>query len=115
MKINKNLVSKKILDLFEIPNPKYMDLLKLGKSTRWCKDTKSLIFNDLLPPSALYWSALEGKKINNERPFKTKIDIKDLITLRADQEKPYNDLLKCRVALLEASTVSLEKVVPDAV
>jgi hypothetical protein len=81
MQINKNQVPRSVLDLYEVPNPKFVELCKLGKSTRYCPKTKSLIYNDLLPPGALYWSALAGEKINNEKPFKTKIELKDKILI----------------------------------
>ena len=104
MQINKNQVPKSVLDLYEVPNPKFVELCKFGKSTRYCSENKSLIFNDLLPPGALYWSAQAGQRINNVKQFKTKIELKDNITLLEKQIKPYNDLLKRRVALLEGDT-----------
>lgn len=104
MRIKKNDVPKIVQDLFVIPNPKIVELKRAGQSTRWCKKTISLVYNDLLLPGSAYWSARAKKPLRLDEVCVGAFEIEKGIQLRSYQKKPLELMLGGRCCLLEAST-----------
>jgi len=102
MKIENQDISQVTQDLYTIPNPKYLDLIKIGRDTRWCSKTLKIFYEGLFLPGAAFWSAQNGKKLFNG--LLKKESLKYNIEWRPGQEIIATEMEKYRCCLLEANT-----------
>lgn len=103
-------VSRTVLDLYTVPNPKYYDLLKLGKNPHYHKKTKEIHFDGHLPPGAIYWSGVNGDNPDWRWRMKNVHYILEYpgatLKMRPYQEEPMKEACQAPAAIIEAPTGS---------